>query len=150
MMRHRLLDLGFTSFVKTTGGKGLHVVAPLTPKADWTAVKAFSKTVADSLVREAPGKYIATMSKEKRQGKIFIDYLRNGRGATSIAAYSTRNRQGAPIAIPLFWDELTPGGLKSDSFNISNIRGRLRSLKQDPWAGYFSVRQEITEEMKKR
>ncbi|SPF49651.1 conserved hypothetical protein [Syntrophobacter sp. SbD1] len=148
-MRGRLLELGLESFVKTTGGKGLHIVAPLTPKADWETVKAFSKAVAQSLVRESPREYIATMSKEKRRGKIFIDYLRNGRGATSIAPYSTRSRQGAPISTPVKWDELSPG-LKPDSYNLQNIRRRLSHLKEDPWAGYFSVRQEITEEMKKK
>jgi bifunctional non-homologous end joining protein LigD len=146
LMRERLSDLGLASFVKTTGGKGLHIVVPLTPKAGWATVKSFSKAVAESIVREAPGEYIATMSKEKRKGKIFIDYLRNGRGATSIAAYSTRSRQGAPISTPVAWDELTID-LRPDSYNIQNIRRRLAGLEEDPWAGYFSVRQEITQEM---
>ena len=101
LMRERLSELGLASFVKTTGGKGLHIVAPLTPEADWDTVKAFSRAVAESVVRETPTEYIATMSKEKRKGKIFIDYLRNGRGATSIAAYSTRSRKGAPISTPV-------------------------------------------------
>jgi bifunctional non-homologous end joining protein LigD len=149
LMRERLLDLGLASFVKTTGGKGLHIVVPLTPKADWEGVKAFSKAVAESIVRDSPAEYIATMSKEKRRGRIFIDYLRNGRGATSVAAYSTRSRQGAPVSTPVAWDELTVD-LKSDSYNIRNIRRRLSGLKEDPWAGYFSVRQEITEGMMKK
>ncbi len=147
LMRERLSKLGLTSFVKTTGGKGLHIVVPLTPRAGWDTVKAFSKAVAESMVRDTPGEYITTMSKEKRKGKIFIDYLRNGRGATSIAAYSTRSRQGAPVSAPVAWDELT-AKLKPDVYNIHNIRRRLAGLKEDPWAGYFSVRQEITQEMK--
>ncbi|MFZ0930227.1 MAG: DNA ligase D [Syntrophobacteraceae bacterium] len=146
LMRERLSDLGLASFVKTTGGKGLHIVVPLTPEAGWATVKSFSKAVAESIVREAPGEYIATMSKEKRKGKIFIDYLRNGRGATSIAAYSTRSRRGAPISTPVAWDELT-ADLKPDSYNIQNIRRRLAGLEENPWARYFSVRQEITQEM---
>jgi bifunctional non-homologous end joining protein LigD len=89
------------------------------------------------------------MSKEKRKGKIFIDYLRNGRGATSIAPYSTRSRQGAPISTPVAWDELTVD-LKPDSYNIYNIRRRLAGLEEDPWAGYFSIRQEITQEIQKK
>jgi bifunctional non-homologous end joining protein LigD len=89
------------------------------------------------------------MSKAKRTGKIFIDYLRNSRGATSIAAYSTRSLPGAPISTPVSWDELTPD-LKADFCNILNIRRRLESLDKDPWAGYFSVRQQITGEMKKK
>ncbi len=148
-LREKLLALGLTGFVKTTGGKGLHIVVPLAPEAEWNTVKAFSRAVAESIVREAPGDFIATMSKDKRRGKIFIDYLRNGRGATSVAAYSTRSRQGAPISAPLAWDELSPA-LKSDTFDIHNIRDRLAGLKEDPWAGYFSVRQKITTEMKKK
>ena len=149
LMRERLSNLGLDSFVKTTGGKGLHVVVPLAPKAGWETVKAFSKAVAESIVRENPQGYIATMSREKRRGKIFIDYLRNGRGATSIAAYSTRNRPGAPISTPVAWDELT-ADLKPDSYDIRNIRERLIRLRDDPWTGYFSARQEITEQMKAR
>ncbi len=130
LMRERLSDLGLASFVKTTGGKGLHVVTPLTPKADWETVKSFSKAVAERIVRESPEEYIATMSKEKRKGKIFIDYLRNGRGATSIAAYSTRGRLGAPVSTPVSWDELT-ADLKSGQLQhpqypaqISRSQGR--------------------------
>jgi bifunctional non-homologous end joining protein LigD len=145
-LRERLSALGLIGFVKTTGGKGLHIVVPLTPEAGWDTVKAFSRAVAESIVREAPREYIATMSRDKRRGKIFIDYLRNGRGATSIAAYSTRSRHGAPVSAPLAWDELS-AGLKSDSFNIDSIRRRLAGLKEDPWADYFSVRQEITGKM---
>jgi bifunctional non-homologous end joining protein LigD len=124
-------------------------VAPLTPEADWDTVKAFSRAVAESVAQETPAEYIATMSKEKRKGKIFIDYLRNGRGATSIAAYSTRSRQGAPISTPVAWDELT-AGLKPDSYNVHNIRRRLAALKEDPWTDYFSIRQQITSEMRKK
>ena len=149
LLRERLSNLGLASFVKTTGGKGLHIVVPLTPEADWNAVRAFSRAVAESIVRESPEKYIATMSKTKRKGKLFIDYLRNARGATSVAAYSTRNLPGAPVSTPVAWDEVT-AQLKADSYNICNIRHRLAGLDKDPWAGYFSVRQVITGEMKKK
>jgi bifunctional non-homologous end joining protein LigD len=149
LLRERLSNLGLASFVKTTGGKGLHIVVPLTPEADWNAVRAFSRAVAESIVRESPEKYIATMSKTKRKGKLFIDYLRNARGATSVAAYSTRNLPGAPVSTPVAWDEVT-AQLKADSYNICNIRHRLAGLEKDPWAGYFSVRQVITGEMKKK
>ncbi len=149
LMRERLSDLGLATFVKTTGGKGLHIVAPLTPRAGWETVKSFSRAVAESIVREAPGEYVSTMSREKRKGKIFVDYLRNVRGATSIAPYSTRSRQGAPISTPVAWDELTVD-LKSDTYNFHNIRRRLAGLKEDPWAGYFASRQEITQEMEKK
>ncbi len=147
LLRSRLADLGLASFVKTTGGKGLHVATPLTPRLDWDAVKEFSRAVAESIVREFPHDYIATMSKAKREGKIFIDYLRNGRGATSIAAFSTRAKKGAPVSAPVSWEELTPE-LRPDAFNIGNIRQRLASLKKDPWEGYFAVRQSITVKMR--
>ena len=139
LMRDRLSDLGLESFLKTTGGKGLHIVVPLTPIVEWDTIKEFTRAVAQSIVRESPGEYIATMSKQKRKGKIFIDYLRNGRGATSVAAYSTRARRGAPISTPLAWDELTQN-IRPDTFKIENIRQRLSLLKADPWEGYFTVR----------
>ena len=107
-VRGRLSELGLRSFLKTTGGKGLHVVASLTPRAGWHTVKEFSHRVADGMVRESPGEYIATMSKDKRKGKIFVDYLRNGRGATSVSAYSIRARRGAPISVPIGWRSLPP------------------------------------------
>lgn len=149
LLRDRLLELGLESFLKTTGGKGLHVTVPLTPRLEWNEIKEFSRKVAESIVRESPHEYLATMSKEKRKGKIFIDYLRNGRGATSIAAYSTRARRGAPVSTPLGWDELLQD-VRSDSHTIQNIRNRLFSLKKDPWEGYFSIRQSITAKMRKK
>lgn len=149
LMRDRLESLGLRSFVKTTGGKGLHVVVPLTPRVEWDGVKEFSKALAESIVKEAPREYIATMSKAKRKGKIFIDYLRNGRGATSICAFSTRRRPGAPISTPVAWEELTTD-LRPDSYTIGNIRDRLSSLQKDPWEDYFSVRQSITAKMRKQ
>ncbi len=148
-LRDKLKGLGLTSFVKTTGGKGLHIAVPLIPGADWDGVKEFSRAVAESIVREFPGDIIATMSKAKRRGKIFIDYLRNRRGATSVVAYSTRARAGCPVSTPLAWDELSEK-LRSDSLNIGNIRARLAHLKHDPWEGYFSVRQTITAGMRKK
>ncbi|MGA2402776.1 MAG: DNA ligase D, partial [Syntrophobacteraceae bacterium] len=149
LLRDRLSDLGLESFLKTTGGKGLHVAVPLTPRGRWDEVKEFSRTVAGSIVRESPREYIATMSKAKRKGKIFIDYLRNGRGATFIAPYSTRAKRGAPISAPVGWGELGMD-LRPDTYNIENIRKRLSSLAKDPWEGFYSVRQSITRKMKKK
>ncbi len=146
LVRERLTDLGLRSFVKTTGGKGLHIAVPLIPRGNWDDVKGFSRAIAEGIVRESPNEYIATMSKSKRKGKVFIDYLRNGRGATFIAAYSARARNGAPASAPIGWDELL-SGIRPDSFNIGNIRQRLASLKKDPWEGYFKVRQTITDKM---
>ena len=126
-----LEELGLASFLKTTGGKGLHLVVPVQPRVEWDEAKAFCRAVADRMVRAAPDRFIATMSKAARKGKIFIDYLRNGRGATSVAPYSTRNRPGATVSAPIAWDELTPN-LHSDHFTIENLPARLARLKTTP------------------
>ncbi|MCG6156687.1 DNA ligase D [Rubinisphaera margarita] len=148
-LRTFLEELELTSFVKTTGGKGLHVVVPMTRRQDWDEVKTFSQRVAEEMVSASPDAYTATMSKKARTGKIYIDYQRNGRGATAIAAYSTRARAGAPVATPLTWDEL-PDIESSQAFTISNIRERLRSLNEDPWAELDTIRQSITKPIRKR
>jgi bifunctional non-homologous end joining protein LigD len=148
-VRDRLSDLGLNSFVKTTGGKGLHVVAPLGRRAGWDELKSFAKAVAVDISRADPKRYIATMSKAKRVGKIFVDYLRNGRGATSVAAYSTRAREGAPVSTPVSWQELDTIK-RADAYNITNLGVRLRALKRDPWEGFFDVRQFITAKMRQR
>jgi bifunctional non-homologous end joining protein LigD len=148
-IRALLKHLGLTSFVKTTGGKGLHVEVPLVRRADWDEVKGFSKQIAETLTREYPDKYVAVMSKARRKGKIFVDYLRNGRGATAICPYSTRARAGAPVSVPIHWDELTPD-LRPDQFNIRNLPQRLSSLKKDPWEGIEKARQLITAAMQKK
>ena len=142
VVRARLTSLGLESWVKTTGGKGLHVVAPLAPGSTWDAGAEFSREVAEAIVREAPRGYVAHMAKAARAGKIFIDYLRNVRGATSVAAYSTRARPAAPVAVPLDWDELTPR-LRSDRFTIESVPRRLASLRADPWRGYWTARQAL-------
>jgi bifunctional non-homologous end joining protein LigD len=134
-IRRRLQELGIESFVKTTGGKGLHVMCPVEKGPDWDALKDFAHAIALSMESDAPGKYVSTMAKKARGGKIYIDYLRNGRGATAVAAYSTRARPGAPISTPIRWDELGPE-LTPARFNISNIGRRLASLKRDPWEGF--------------
>jgi bifunctional non-homologous end joining protein LigD len=147
-LKELLESFEYQVFVKTSGGKGLHIVMPVTRHADWNEVKAFSKAVAEEMVRRAPDRYIATMSKAKRVGKIFVDYLRNGRGATSVAAYSSRARQGAPVSAPIFWEELTPK-LSPQAWNVENLPARLKTLKKDPWAEFFSVRQSITANVRK-
>ena len=147
-MRKRLKAVGLASFVKTTGGKGLHVIAPLNPRQPWDTVKAFAKDMAEQLSRDQPDRYLAVMTKAKRAGKIFVDYLRNGRGATAICAYSTRAREGAPIAIPLFWDELTPD-LKPDHFTIETTLRRLHQLSSDPWKDFFTLKQTLPKASKK-
>jgi bifunctional non-homologous end joining protein LigD len=144
-----LKELGLTSFLKTSGGKGFHIVVPVQPRAEWDQAKAFCRAVADFMVRLAPDRYIATMSKAARQGKIFIDYLRNGRGATAVAPYSTRAKPGATISTPIAWEELS-SKLRSDHFTIENLPARLTKLKEDPWAGMAKTRQSITAAMMKR
>jgi bifunctional non-homologous end joining protein LigD len=142
LLRARLEALGLASFVKTTGGKGLHVVVPFVPGPSWDEAAAFSRALAESLAREEPSRYVARMAKSERGGKIFIDHLRNVRGATSVAAYSTRARPEAPVSVPLAWEELSRG-VRSDHYTIASLPRRLARLRADPWARYFTVRQEL-------
>jgi bifunctional non-homologous end joining protein LigD len=141
-VRRRLSDLGLRSFVKTTGGKGLHVVFPLTPKAGWDAVKAFTQSIAEGMAADHPDRYTANMAKRERRGRIYVDYLRNGMGATAVAAYSTRGRPGATISTPLAWDELGPA-IPSDHFTVENLPRRLAFLNRDPWEGLLTLRQDL-------
>ncbi len=142
LLRRRLAELELEAFVKTTGGKGLHVVVPIVPQVEWGDAKQFTKRIAESVAREVPNKYLTNMSKAKRAGKIFIDYLRNGRSATAIAAYSTRARSGAPVSAPLRWEELDDLD-GADHFTLLNIRKRLARLRKDPWANFFTSRRSI-------
>jgi bifunctional non-homologous end joining protein LigD len=138
--------VGLTSFLRTSGGKGLHVVVPLARRNTWDELKQFAKSIADTMTRESPDRYLATLSKAKRRGKVFVDYLRNQRGATAIASYSTRRKPGAPVAVPLAWEELSTK-IKPDMYNISNLPKRLERLSSDPWEGFSSTRQSITRKM---
>jgi bifunctional non-homologous end joining protein LigD len=147
LVRSLLADIGLNSYVKTTGGKGLHIVAPLAPERSWDEVKEFSKSVAQQLERVLPDRFIANMSRAKRGGRIFVDYLRNASEATAVAAYSTRAKPEAPVSTPLGWDELQDSKLRSDSYTVLNLRQRLDRLKEDPWAGYFDSRQTLTAKM---
>lgn len=128
-----LSDLGLTSFVKTTGGKGLHVQMPVARRYDWATVKTFAKRAADLMAESAPDRYLTRISKSERRGRIFIDYLRNDPTSTSIAPYSTRSRSGAPVSTPLFWDELT-SGLDPAKFTAETVPQRLKRLRGDPWS----------------
>lgn len=148
-LRERLSHLGLPAFVKTTGGKGLHIVVPIAGKHTWEEIKEFSKMVAGSMAQEAPDRYICTMSKNKRTRKTFIDYLRNTRGATVVAAYSTRARRGAPVSVPLDWEELG-SGLRSDHFNVQNLPERLTTLQKDPWEDYETTRTPLSAGMKRK
>jgi bifunctional non-homologous end joining protein LigD len=137
-LKRRFEDAGLAAFVKTSGGKGLHVVAPLKPQAGWAAVKAFAKAMAADMSQAEPDKYLAVATKSKRTGRIFIDYLRNGRGNTAVAPYSTRARPGAAISAPLEWRELS-SEIGPAYFTVNNFGARLSALKKDPWDGFFSA-----------
>jgi DNA ligase D len=147
MTRALLHDLGLESFCKTSGGKGLHVVVPLTPQADWEDAKAFARAVAQHLAATAPTQISATMGPEHRRKRIFVDYLRNARGASTAVAYGVRARSGMGISVPISWDELgdTTSGAQ---WTLHNIDDRLAALRRaNPWAGYARVKQKITVEL---
>ena len=140
-VRERLAALDLRSFVKLTGGKGLHVVLPISG-ADWDTVKDFAQAVAFAMVAAEPDRYVAKMTKSLRGGKIFVDYLRNSLEQTAVAAYSTRARAGAPVSVPVTWEEL--GRTKSgNQYTVLNLGKRLAGLKRDPWADMAAVKQKL-------
>ena len=147
-LKSLLSDLGLTAFVKTTGGKGLHIVVPIVPKQDWEFAKDFSKSVAEHIVQSAPDRYIATMSKAKRAGKIFIDYLRNARTASAVCAYSPRARSGASVSMPVNWRELAED--VRTNFTVRNVPERLAHRAQDPWSDYEDARASLSKAMLRR
>ncbi|WP_296578525.1 DNA ligase D [Phreatobacter sp.] len=139
-VRDRLKDIGLQSFVKLSGGKGYHVTVPLIPDAGWTEVKAFARGFADAMARAAPLRYTATLARNARRGKIFIDYLRNGRGATAVAPYSTRARDGAPIAAPVTWAEVE-GGIAPNAVKVGAALP-----KSDPWREFRAAAERLGED----
>jgi bifunctional non-homologous end joining protein LigD len=141
--RAHLRELELVSFVKTTGGKGLHVVVPLRPEAGWEALRALGEGIGIAMTRRAPDRYTVNPLKAARRGRIFIDYLRNVRGATAVAAYSPRAKPGAPVSTPLEWAELA-GRTRPEAFTVQTVPKRLASWRRDPWADFFSVDQAIT------
>ncbi len=143
-IRERLKAQNLESFVKTTGGKGLHVVVPLKPSASWKDALTFTRSFAEAMAKDEPGRYTTTSVKDERHGKIFIDYLRNNREASAVAPYSTRSRPGAPVATPVAWEELSPD-LKPNGFTVKNLGKRLASLKRDPWADMAKADQVLPE-----
>jgi len=141
-VRDRLQETGLRSFVRLSGGKGVHVVVPLLPKADWEDAKAFCEAFAQAMAEQAPDRYVATMSKAKRSGVIFIDWLRNTRGATSVCSWSLRARESAGVAVPLRWEELARVGA-ADAFSMDKALARAKRLKADPWQGIERVKQKL-------
>ncbi|QBP75681.1 DNA ligase D [Herbaspirillum huttiense] len=144
LVRGLLEELGLSCFLKTSGGKGLHVMVPIRPEHDWDVIKDWAHRLAAHLARLLPDRFIARMSKAARTGKIFIDYLRNAPGATTVVAYSVRARDGAPVSVPITWEELEQG-VQADHFRVSAMRKRLESLSHsDPWADFHKSPQRLT------
>ena len=141
LVRQLLEILDLESYVKTTGGRGLHVVIPLKPKADWAECLRFARTVATTLVRGDP-RFTSQFAKQGRDDRILVDYLRNNRTNTIVSAYSTRARPDAPVSVPLAWHELKASE-PPDRFTVSTVLRRLARRRIDPWAGYWRARQTI-------
>jgi DNA ligase D len=149
MTRDLLRELGFEPFLKTTGGKGMHLVAPLRAAHDWDTVREFCKAVAHRLEDAAPDLMVANMAKERRKEHVFVDYLRNGDGATAVAAFSARARAGAPVSMPVPWDVLeAQKDPRGAAFSVGNALQHARlwadGKARDPWAGYDSARKSLT------
>ena len=140
-VHERLAALKLNTFVKTTGGKGLHVVLPI-KHTPWEEAKGFARGLAEAMERDNPKRFVSTAKKSQRNGRIFVDYLRNSREATAVAPYSTRARPGAPVAVPITWNELSKLP-SSNHYTVSNISQRLSRLKKDPWAGIEKLKQRL-------
>ena len=141
-IRTRLQETGLQSYLRLSGGKGLHVVVPIAPGPDWGQAKDFCSAFAEALAAHSPDKYVATMSKAKRDGVVFIDWLRNARGATSVCSWSLRARENATVAMPLRWEELakvTAPGM----YTMARALQRAAKLRSDPWEGIQNLRQEL-------
>jgi bifunctional non-homologous end joining protein LigD len=141
-LRARLAELGLESFVKTTGGKGLHLVTPLGRRSTWEEVREFARALAEEMSRAAPELYLAESSRAARGGRIYLDYLRNGYAASAVAPYSTRARAGAPVSFPVEWSELNDS-LRPADFDVRSVPALLKSRERDPWADYAAVRQSL-------
>jgi bifunctional non-homologous end joining protein LigD len=143
-----LTELGLHCWLKTSGGKGLHVVVPLAPKLDYEVVKRFSQGMVEHMAKTIPQRFVAKSGGGNRIGKIFIDYLRNGHGQTTAAAFSARSRPGLGVSMPVSWDQLP--SLKSGAqWSIASARDYLSFQKADPWAGYWKSKQTLTAAMKR-
>lgn len=142
LIRDLLAEVDLASFVKTTGGRGLHVVVPLVPRADWSACLEFARGVAEALERTQPDTFTTKFARAGRTRKMLIDYLRNNRTNTSIAAYSTRAKPDAPVSVPVTWAELS-AARTPDRFTMATVPARLARLKSDPWKDYWTMRQTI-------
>jgi bifunctional non-homologous end joining protein LigD len=143
LVRGVLERVDLASFVKTTGGRGLHVVVPLQPRLDWSECLAVSRAIAETIVAHDPERYTTRFAKAGRERKILIDYLRNNRTNTSVAAYSMRAKPNAPVSMPLAWATLSPR-VTPDAFTVATVLARLARSRRDPWADYRACRQRLT------
>ena len=143
LIKQHVEGLGLRAFLRLTGGKGLHVVVPVVPGPNWSSVKKFARNVANEIVREAPRRFTASMAKSQRGGKIFIDYLRNDREATAIASYSPRARAGAPVALPIDWEELDRSAKTAPRYGLLDVPSLVRRRERDPWADFEDARRSL-------
>jgi bifunctional non-homologous end joining protein LigD len=147
-VRDHLANAQLASFIKTSGSKGLHVVAPIPPTDKWDT-KQFARELAETMAKRRPALYTAEASHRLRPGKIYIDYLRHARGATTIAPYSTRARPSAPVSTPIGWEELT-AEMSSERFRVRTILNRLQNLTPDPWARFFEANRSVAKSLRTR
>jgi bifunctional non-homologous end joining protein LigD len=147
LTRSLLKDLGLEAWLKTSGGKGLHVIVPLAARHDWATVKGVSRAVVEHLAKVIPQRFVAKSGPSNRKGKIFVDYLRNSHGATTVAAFSARARPGMGVSMPVSWDalEALKGGAQ---WTVATAREHLSFQRVDPWADYWQSRQSLTRAMK--
>lgn len=142
-LRAVLSHLGLAGWLKTSGGKGLHITVPILRTVTWELASTFARAVSERLERDAPGQFVTVASKSARRGRIFIDHLRNSRGATAVAPWCPRARAGAPVSMPIWWDELA--NVKSgEAFAMADVVARVRKNARDPWADLPKARQRIS------
>ncbi|HUQ18306.1 MAG TPA: non-homologous end-joining DNA ligase [Gemmatimonadaceae bacterium] len=146
LVRKVLSAVELDSFVKTTGGRGLHVVVPITPRCDWSKCLEFSRSLAYAIARNDPDNFTTNFSKAGRESKILIDFMRNNRTNTSVSAFSTRAKDTAPVSVPITWNDLK-SSLNPSSFTIQTVPRRLAKLRTDAWKGYWTTKQRLTDSM---
>jgi bifunctional non-homologous end joining protein LigD len=142
LTRAMLSELGLKSWLKTTGGKGLHVVVPIEPEVDYDTAKAFTQAVVHHMARTIPQRFVSVPGPARRKQRIFIDFLRNGQSQSTAAAFSARARPGLPVSMPIMWEQL-PDVKSGAEWNITNALPHLQQLKVDPWSGYWKARQSL-------